>query len=294
VRRIAGSAPNAANPPDRVTVDIHQAGDRWEARITTHSPSTSGERRLEGASCARVAEAVVLIVAMTLDPMGVAEHVTERKDAESSASRDEPRDESPRDEPRATPPAEQPALAESRDHPRFVVGARMAGDVGSLPAATLGATGVFGVQVGSVLVDAEGTLWLPRVAFVPPAASQDASSGSGGGEIHLYTGGLRGCWDFAQASGELRFAGCAGGEAGMSAGVGIGLARASQASGLWAAALTGLAFHRGGVSGLAYWFSVDAVFPIRRPTYAIDGVGSIFQASAIVGRASAGLEWLFP
>jgi hypothetical protein len=260
-------APSDASS-DSVTVDIARLpGGRWEARIATHGDSGSGQRRLEGASCERVAEAAILIAAMTIDAVGVA-HKAKTTRAAAKRSPDAP--------------------LLSAEHPRPVVGVRVPADLGSLPGPTLG-LGVFvGVEAGRARVEGQGTIWAPRLALSGP------TTGSGG-EIGLYAGGVRGCFDAVQVSGgETRFGVCLGGEAGVSTGVAVGIGASTHQKGTWAAGLAGVSLRQVGASGLAFGLSADLGAPIRRPAFVIDNFGVVFQASPVVGRASLDLAWIFP
>ncbi len=265
IREIVGQRTVTDADLDLVKVDIAQRGDgRWEARIVTHGAAGTGLRRFEGASCKRVTEATILIVAMTLDPMGVAEQIT---DLRGAADRGE-----------ATPRA--------AEGPAVMIGARAMADLGSLPSPTLGVAGVLGIQSGPAHFEGEATVWLPRLA------ASGATQGSGG-EIGLYTGGFRGCLDVAHAfRGELRSALCLGGEAGTSTGKGFGFVGAARSSGIWAAGLAGVSVREVSASGLTFWMSVEVGVPIRRHRYFIDN-SAVFQASPVVGRASFGLAWVF-
>lgn len=269
IREIIGQRPTKDADVDFVRVDIARlAEDRWEARIVTHAASDTGVRRFEGPSCKRVTEATILIVAMTLDPLGVSEEMSTLKATEHAEA--------------PPPPAEGPGV---------MFGARAVGDVGSLPGPTLGIAGVLGIQSGPAHVEGEGTVWLSRPADAP-------ALGGVVGDISLYTGGLRVCWDAIQAAGgELRLGGCLGGEAGTLTGRGNGtIPNPTTQHGTWAAGLAGVSLRQVGSSGLTFWMSVDVGVPIRRPRFVIDasaGNQLVFQSSPVVGRASCGLAWIF-
>jgi hypothetical protein len=275
IREILG-APIATGASDAVQVDIAPLADGlWEARIVTRGAGGSGERRFVGPTCKLVSDAAVLVVAMTVDPMATAERVTAMRDASQR-------------------PAPTAALARppSSDWPRMLAGLRAAADVGSLPGPSAGLGMALGVQYRRLRVEGEATAWLPRLALARPSRDR-------GGEIGLYTGALRGCWDgLRSASGELALAGCLEGEAGVTTGQGTtGIARPKETSGLWVAAFAGLTLSQGSAAGLRSWLSLDVGTPIRRPEYVIDEGAApvaVFQASAVVGRAALGAAWMFP
>jgi hypothetical protein len=268
IREILGSRTASDPKPDAVKVDITRLfNGRWEVRIVTYGESGTGHRSFEGSSCERVAEAAILIVAMALDPLGVAHEV---KTARTEAKH---------------PTVEAVSTAE---HLRPMLGLRVAADVGSLPGPTLGLSGLFGLQDGPLRIEGEGTLWFPRLALTGPTLGS-------GGEIGLYTGGVRGCLEGVLASGSnLRLGVCVGGEVGVSTGRAVGIVPEAAKSGPWAAGLGGLSLRQVTSSGLTYGLSVDVGAPLRRPSFVIDNYGPIFQASTIVGRASVDLAWIFP
>jgi hypothetical protein len=229
----------------------------WEAHITTRGTGGVGERRFMGSTCERVADAATLIVAMTLDPVGVASRV-------------------------------EPSHARaSEDELRFGVGAEGKLDVGSLPLPALGAAALFGASYARWRIEGDGTLFLPRVA------SRGPRPGSGG-EIGLYTAGLRGCFEGLDIpSLPLRAGVCAGAELGYTTGRGIDIRYPTRSGGLWGAALVGLTL-REIASPLSPWLSVDVGAPYPRPTYEIEGFGPVFRSSPVIMRAAIGMAWIFP
>jgi hypothetical protein len=275
IQDLLGSPIAAAEPLDVVQVDLSEQTDgRWEARIRTRGSSGSGERRFVGPTCDLVANAAVLVVAMTLEPTATAERVTAMRDASRQ-------------------PVSAPLPA--HEHLRMIAGLHAVADLGSLPGAASGLGVVLGVHYERWHLEGEGTAWSPRLALAEPAEEQ-------GGEIGLYTGGLRGCWDgLRSASGELRLGGCLDGEAGVTSGKGtVGIAQRHETSGLWVAVFAGLTARQVTASGLTPWLSLDVGTAVRRPSFVVNS-GSrlappvlVFQASEVVARAALGLAWLFP
>jgi hypothetical protein len=277
IQDLVGSRIAATDSSDIVQVDLsEQADGRWEARIRTRGIAGSGERRFVGPTCDLVANAAVLVVAMTLEPTATADRVTAMR--------------APR------PPSDAlPVLGPREQHLRMIAGLRAMADLGSLPGAASGLGVVLGVHYGRWHFEGEGTAWSPRLALAEPAEQE-------GGEIGLYTGGLRGCWDgLRSASGELRLGGCLDGEAGVTTGKGtVGIAERHETSGLWVAVFAGLTARQVTASGLTPWLSFDVGTAVRRPSFVVNP-GSrlgppvlVFQASEVVARAALGLAWLFP
>jgi hypothetical protein len=278
IRDILGRRGATETKPDTVKVDITRLpSGRWEVQIETFGDSGTGHRRFEGSSCERVAEAAFLIVAMALDPLAVAHEV---KAARTEATHRTV-------EPVSVEPVSTVEHSKA-EHARPLLGLRIGGDVGSLPGPALGLSGLLGFQDGPLRIEGDGTLWLPRQALAGPTVGS-------GGEIGLYTGGLRGCLEAVLASGSsLRLGVCVGGEVGVQTGHAIGILPGTSRSGVWALGLGGLSLRQVSPSGLTYGLSLDAGAPIRRPSFVIDNYGQVFQASAIVGRASVDVAWIFP
>jgi hypothetical protein len=169
--------------PMTVRVDITAApAGRWRAQLSMGG-GASGDRVFEGATCARVGDAAVLIVALMLDPTEVVTQI------------ESPRAEAPRaDTSGAAPNAanEDGQHSVGRDASRFELAVLATGDVGSLPEPSVGAGLAGGVRFGRVLVQADAVAWVPRRAYGGPTASS-------GGEIGLYSASLRGCFTFTGA-----------------------------------------------------------------------------------------------
>ncbi len=245
---------------------------RWRAVLKSGWPGSSAERRFESASCASIASATAFIIAMSLDPAGVAERAT--REVNAPRERDA--------ETRSDKPSLAPGPQRDTGGVHLAFGPRTTGDVGSLPKASLGAGGGLTVWQGAWLVAISGQAWLPR----------QTSTGNvygAGGEIGLLTGELRGCGAVATSGARVDL--CAGAEAGTSDGMGTGLVHPLHAQGLWLAALGGLAF-RPAASGLfGAWIGLDVGVPLTIPTYVIDGVGEVHRPWPVFARASMGVEF---
>jgi hypothetical protein len=94
----------------------------------------------------------------------------------------------------------------------------------------------------------------------------------------------------------VRFGPCVGGEVGVSTGRGTeGVVHPAESSGLWLAAVGGLAIRDVRPSGWASSLAIDVGVPIRRPIYELQQPEvSVFQASAVVGRVTYTMAWIFP
>ena len=227
---------------------------RYEIAIAM--PGGEAQRSFAGDDCPRVAEAAALVIALSVDPLGTSARIGA--------------------------PEAQPAS----DALTVVLAARMAGDLGSLPQPSLGVGAGVALELARARAEADVMAWLPR-------ATARSANELGGGEIGLFSAALRGCYDFVHGEHALGFGPCLGAEAGVSTGRGIDVADAARRQGLWLAALGGLTLRQLGEPGLGSWLSLELVVPLRGPEYAIDGYGTIFQASALAVRASLGAAWRF-
>jgi hypothetical protein len=249
------------------------SGGRFRAALTLDD-GKGGDRRFEGATCGRVADAAVLIVALMLDPVEVTSQIelppeVKRRDAPA-------------------PSSEVSRRASAASSGAFEIGIEATGDVGSLPEATVGAGVVAGLRMGRVLVEMDAVAWVPRRALGGPTPG-------GGGEIGLYTAGLRGCFAVFKAveSGVL-LASCARLEGGVATGQGFGIAEPVSSKNPWGAAFFGVTIRQSTASSLGGWLTLEAGVPFVRTQYVIEDFGTVFQASPIVGRLSLGLSWSFP
>jgi hypothetical protein len=262
--------------PTAVRVELSVApGGRFRAALALDD-GKGGDRKFEGATCGRVADAAVLIVALTLDPLEVASQI---------------------ETPPAVPRREAPSTSASAEAPRrstdgagttFELGVEATGDVGSLPEATVGAGVIAGLRMGRTLLEMDAVAWVPRRALGGPTPG-------GGGEIGLYTAGLRGCYAVVQAveSGIL-LAPCARLEGGVATGQGFGIAEPTSSKNPWGAAFLGLSIRQSTAASLGGWLTIEGGMPFVRTKYVIEDFGTVFRASPVVGRLSLGLAWSFP
>jgi hypothetical protein len=259
--------------PIAVRVEITAAaGGRWRAALSMRG-GASGDRAFEGATCARVGDAAVLIVALMLDPVEVvAQMDTARDDDARPAS---------------------PLLAENgrraaagRSPVRFDLAVLATGDAGSLPQPTVGAGVAAGVHMSHISLQADVVAWIPRRAFGGP-------TGASGGEIGLYTASVRGCLAAMGALG-LALAPCLRAEGGLASGTGFGIAEPTTTRNFWGAAFVGLSIRQASTERLGAWLAVEGGVPFVWPNYFIEEFGTVFRAGPVLGRVSFGLAWSFP
>jgi len=260
--------------PIAVRVELSSTpSGRYRAALALDD-GAGGDRRFEGATCARVADAAVLIVALMLDPVEVV--------AQIGTPPAVPRREAP------TSSTKAPHRAADDSDSAFDLGIEAAGDVGSLPEPTVGAGLVAGFRTGRVLVEADAVAWVPRRAYGGPTPG-------GGGEIGLYTAGLRGCLAaFRSIESGISLEPCVRFEGGVATGRGFGIDEPTSSKNPWAAAFLGVSLRQWSTASLGGWLSVEGGVPFVRTQYVIEDFGTVFRASPVVGRLSLGLAWSFP
>jgi hypothetical protein len=245
--------------------DVRQSDDgHFRATLKSRWTGGSAERSFDGIDCVKIARATALIIAMAIDPIDVAEAVTEQK-AEVR----------PSDEARPAP-----TVHDGGDL-HFGFGIRTTVDAGSLPLPTIGGGPVASLRGGPWELDLAAAAWIPR-------RTSGAEERGAGGEISLMTGELRGCREIVPAA--LTVSLCLGGEVGVTDGIAFGILSPRHPRSPWVAPLLGFGVRPRLASGVWAWMSFDAAVPLIRPDYYIEGMGSVHRPWPIVARASMGVE----
>lgn len=254
---------------------------RWRLRLETieqraagggAAPAVRGTREIEGATCAELAEAASVAIAVSV-----------RSIAGETAAGAAPR----LGVPAATPSSDTPSpttLSIARVapptpawHPTIVLA--LAVDAGALPK-----TGV-GVDVEAALQHAA----LQVVVFGTWFGAQDAAgANNAAGTFQLAFGGALAC--FAPRRGRWTGLACAGVELGRLAGTGLEVAHPETGAVFWRAARAdvGITMTLGGNAGLV--LRAGAAVPWSRPEFVLDGAELVYQPSRLAGRFTAGLQ----
>jgi hypothetical protein len=256
------------------------AASRWTLTLAVGN----AQQRLEAPSCADLARAGALFVALLIDP--------ERRPSTANpgsgvAGAPPPGPPAP---PRASPPASKrnasaagaymPADFNPRRGARGVsllAGAGIMVDVGTLPRA-----GVLGVLSGGIRV---GRLDLMLEAAT--GAPQDTNvGGSAGARLMAASATFKPCYA-AVLTGHVRFEPCLPIEVGWMHGEGIGIARSRSADSVWWS--FGGALALGLTLGDRFEVRVDvvALVPIVRPNFELTGVGTVFEPGIAIRAGTA-------
>jgi hypothetical protein len=248
-----------------VTISDRPGQQPWRLRLDTLGGASRDRRtrELTAGTCAELADAAAVAIAVS---------IASRDDAAAAAPPAEP--------PPAVPvvtarPAATPAPAQ--------VGLEVSavGEVGAVPAATLGLVVGGVLQMGSLRLVADGALFAPRRALL---------SGGAGGEFQLAVLGGLAC--ATGGLGRVLVLGCGGAEVGRLSGDGLGVRNPSSRAELWFAgrAEAGANFSIGPRAALA--LRVGAALPVFRPTFLLDAT-TVYRPASVTGRATAGVELTF-
>ncbi len=296
--------PLAARQGDALTAIARVRRDPdglYDLRLWTVSAEGTLHRSLRHEQCDMLAQAGVLIAAMTIDPLAAERMAdggaTAAVAATAAPTDDEPPEpEPPEPEPLPTPPPtvepppEQlaPAPNTPKKQPRKVRGAVRAGvglAFGDLPG------------VGASLRLTPALVW-PRVrvelelAYNPVRRARFDDRPDLGADLQLAAGALRICPVFAR--GRLEFLVCAGAEVGAMSGRGVGFMLTSDGRLLWSALHLAPALMIVLRPRIALWVGVEGQIALTRPQFVVAGFGPVYQARAGGVRGLLGVEVRLP
>jgi hypothetical protein len=239
----------ATEPPLALAVSFSREGDSYRAAIRTQGPK-EGERSLEdeGPTCAALAEAVGVTLALLLDQV-------------------------PRRELPAPPPPQAPAT--SRAPIKWIGWIGISGGpvLGETPGATLGFGPTLGVERERWSIALGGTETLSRsVRFA-----------SGTVRVGLTSGNLQLCRMVDLRGEAVRAGACARAAAGQYRGEGDGYPVTTAVRLPWMAAGGGLRVGGRWGNRLLWGVSGLLIIPIWRQTFSVDNVGVAYESAAVGG-----------
>ncbi len=290
--------PSSARPPAPIPVTAavsRDPGGAWHVRLETAGEGTTRVREIHGASCAAIADATALILAMRIDPSAAAAAPPIEADRSPLLP-----DRSPLLPDRSPVAASQTPIAASRRPiaatkspieastpptlASFRVSALAGLDTASLPGITailgLGGSFVYGPQRFDLGIEYRPS----RTATVPGRPSA-------GGDVDLLTGTLDTCRHLGAAP--IEVGPCLGFELGRLHASGSGVSSPGEGSTLWAAVLGGGVGTYRVFEHLALVVRLGAAVPLLRPSFVLENVGAVFRPPAVTARGSGGIEWIF-
>ncbi len=325
IDRVLGGAPAATSPRHlRADAVVTRAGkEGFHIHLVTDMGGSLGERDFGGPTCRAVAKAAAVIVALTFDPDAIARKSgTVAPPSPAPVPADQPATPLPPapevlpappppftpapapPEPFAPPPPARlpppppppveatpapaprpPAEASSSGRPRFVLGATTAASVGALPVVGVGFGGHAGILVGRFQVDLSAAYWPARPATIAARPTV--------GERLPPRGGRRPRLRRRAARARGGLGPCAGVEVGSMSADGFGVRSPGSGSVLWVAPVVEATAALPIGAHFALRLAVGVLAPVERPPFVLENVGTVFGASAVVGRAALGAEVRF-
>jgi hypothetical protein len=268
-------------------------GDRgFFVELTT----PTGVRRLEGETCRAVAEALVVILALTIDPSARTEDA-EKTLGSGDAVLSDPIEAKPESAsvPVNPEPASSSLVLPARPAERGTPGVPR--KASARPSFRFGGSALALLEVGMLPAPAGGALLLARLArrpfdlelgggFLFPRAGSLPENEDLGGDFRWAGGQLSGAVLFADP-----FRAYLGVELGELSGEGFGVDNQYEGATLWLAGLAGVAARVpfGGDFGLDVRLGLAA--PVDRPTFGLARLGPIYRPSPVSGRALVGLAF---
>ena len=293
VERVLGGPPD---PASRLFLSARAKVTRGGAQgfhvhLVTDLGGAIGERDLDGRTCAAVANATALIVALTFDPTALARKAAPAPAPAPLPAPPPPVPPRPVDEPTLPPPlpvalAPPPPSVPSPHarRPTFAAGLIGSASVGSLPGVGVGVGGLLGVLVGRFRADVAVSYWPDKTATLP---SQPAV----GGHFRLVAADASACYALLRVP--LELAPCLGIEAGSMSAAGFGVPSPTSGSAPWIApwaeALAALPLAE------PVWvrLGLGVLVPTVRPPFFLASQGTVYTAGPVAGRATLGVEVRF-
>ena len=270
---------------DRVAVtahvDVEQARtSRWRGLVSLDTGDGRSHRVFEAESCAAIASAAALIIAVT------AEGATSARVAEEPTARWLP--------PAPAVPAvvERAATARPAPQSELSIAAAAVMDAGIMPD---GPAGGGEVSLGIGLRTSGWRLRASAGGAYFPAQTTILAAGSAGGRFALLSLSLRACG--LAVRGRFEAGPCLGGELNRMSGSGVGssaLFDAEEASGWWGAALAGAVASWRLSPLMALFARGEAVLTPAEPRFVLQpGTVVVHSPSRAAGRAALGIELRF-
>jgi hypothetical protein len=299
IERVLGGPPNPASRRYlRAEARVSRAGTGFHVHLVTDLGGVTGERDLDGPTCAAVANATALIVALTFDPEALERRNEVSKAAPPPAPPGVPPPPPPPATPKATPepstlpeplpaalqPAPAPGVPRVASRPKFALGVVGSASIGALPMIGAGVGGRASVLAGRFRADLSGSYWPERSVSLPTRSTA-------GGRIRLAAGDASACWAVLRTP--LELSPCLGLELGSMSGTGFGVRSDLAGSTLWIAPVAEAAAALPIGNRFAARLDLGVLVPIQRPPFVLTGAGTVYAAGPVVGRATLGVELRF-
>ena len=304
IERVLGGPPDPASRRYlRAEARVSRAGAGFHVHIVTDLGGVTGERDIDGPTCAAVANAAALIVALTFDPDALSRRAEGAAPPPAPAAPPAaatppsaalepsilppplPDAAVPREAPAWSPPVAPPSADRvRRGRPVFAVGAVGSASIGALPKVGGGVGGRAGILVDRFRFDVSASYWPEQTATLP-------SQPTAGGRVSLVAGDASACWAVLRAPVEVLP--CLGLELGSMSATGFGVLSNGSGSALWIAPVAEAALALPIGERFAARLDLGVLVPAERPPWGGGGGGAVYTAGPVVGRAALGLEVRF-
>lgn len=300
-------------PREHLDAEVEvERGERWTVTIRTKRAGiAAAERRLDATSCEALADATAVILALALVPsqpdesppigapgsaQGPGEVAGPPSPSTAAAAAADPgaapvAASAPTPTPiAAAAPAGAAPDAVDRAAPSrepyahaLAAGASLATDGTTLPGPALGVRASVGWTPSRARLELAGAAYADQ--------SKTTGISAAGATFTLLVAGARGCWAIVRDAVEL--SPCAGADVQIVKAHGYGASANYDASAAWLSATGGALVRVPVTRWLALRGDVDAVVPLSRPTFVVEGDGAVHRPKALGVRAGIGAELLF-
>ena len=267
IRRVAGPVPTPTQKPEVRAVVRRGPKDSWQLTLSTRIGALAGERRLAAPSCGELMRAAALVLALMINPTAAAAP--------------------PPVPPPPPPPPPPPTISEVRAPPPpaplpFLVGVDGAVGTGLLPQTAAGLQLRLGWGIGLFGAELRATGSTSTTGLSP-------SNPGAGGTFDLADLAAAGCARFLAAR-RLSPGACLGGAVMRLHGTGFGVSEPGEATAWWPGAFFEASLRLRVTTRHALRVAAEALVPIGRPTFALEGLGTVWRPDALAARGTLGWE----
>ncbi len=249
---------------------VTESGETFRAEIQLNSAGQTSLRHVEDSSCNALADAVALIVALTVNPeAAIPPKLPETKPVEQKKT------------PPPPPPKKiEPASSQVEPRRPIYFGADFLLDVATMKSLGAGAEVALGFNPHHAAFELSGVWLSTQDAHYPADPTQGASEYSLGA-------GARACWEIFDTS--IDVGPCGGAELTGIFASGFGATQKTDTSVALFRALLG-ARAKWRFSRFALHLAAEAAIPFTRPSFVIDNAGNVHDVAALTLRTTFGAE----
>jgi hypothetical protein len=279
---LASSQPSPRTLTATGVVEATPTGD-YSLALTTTQDGATHQRALTAPTCDSLADAGALVLALALDP-SLLSHPQPEPQPEPAFTPP------PLDPPTPPPPPRAPdrtavAPRTHASHSGLAVAGLALADLGTLPRTALGAAMALGLAFDALRLEL-------LLGVLPPVRTVIAEQPERGGDLMLFAGGPRGCYEPWRAP--LGLGGCAGFEVGGLAGESFGATEADGAAiAPWLALRAGVVARLELADSLTLRLDLEGLVPTARPRFLIERLDAVHQPGPVSARLLLGLEVAF-